>query len=112
MSSTRQNKVARLILKDLAAIFLRESTVLAPGMMITITEVKMSPDLGVAKIYLSIFPPKDREIHLKKIDDAKRDIRWKLGEKLKSQLRIVPELIFYLDDTLDRAARIDELLKK
>ena len=112
MSSTRQNKVARLVQKDLADIFQHEGFLLAQGTLITVTEVKMSPDLGVAKIYLSMFPQKNRETHLKKIIENKRIIRVKLGVKLKHQLRIVPELIFYIDDTLERAARIDELLKK
>lgn len=112
MSSTRQNKVARLVQKDLADIFQREGSVLARGVILTVTEVKMSPDLGVAKIYLSMFPKNDREKHLKKINENKRALRGKLGLKLKHQLRIVPELIFYIDDTLERAARIDELLKK
>lgn len=112
MSSTRQNKVARLIQKDLATVFQQEGNTLAQGIIITVTEVKMSPDLGVAKIYLSLFPPTEREKHIKKINDSKRSIRGKLGAKLKNQLRVVPELIFYVDDTLDRAAKIDELLKK
>ena len=112
MSSTRQNKVAKLVQKDLADIIQRERNVLARGILITVTEVKMSPDLSVAKVYLSMFPSADREIHLKNIDEKKRDIRGKLGNKLKNQLRIIPELIFYIDDTPDRVQRIDELLRK
>ena len=82
------------------------------GAFITITGVKVSPDLGVAKIYLSFLAVKDKEALLAKIKDQVKEIRKHLGLRIKHQLRIVPELIFYIDDSLDYADRIDQLLKK
>lgn len=112
MESTRQLKVARLIQKELASVFQKKSSILAPGVLLTITLVRVSPDLSFAKVYVSIFPVKDKETILKKIKENVKDIRMELGKKVKNQLRIVPELAFYIDDTLDYADKIDKLLKK
>lgn len=112
MSSTRQNKVARLLQKELAEIFQREARGMFGGAFITVTGVKVSPDLGVAKVYLSFMAVKDKEALLAKIREQGKEIRKHLGLRIKHQLRIVPELIFYIDDSLDYAERIDELLKK
>lgn len=112
MESTRQQKVARLIQKELADIFQKKSSMLASGALLTVTVVRISPDLSFAKVYISIFPVNNKEAHLKKIKDSVREIRGELGKKVKNQLRIVPELAFYIDDSLDYADKIDKLLKK
>ena len=80
--------------------------------MITVTAVRISPDLSFAKIYLSLFGVKDREGLLKLIKVNQSEIRKHLGQRIKKQVRIIPELNFYIDDTMDYADRINELLKK
>lgn len=112
MDSTRQQKFARLIQKDMAEIFQKETRNKFGSVMITVTQVRVSPDLGVAKIYVSLFPVKDKEALLKTIREHSQELRHLLGTRIRHQARVVPELIFYLDDSLDYAERIDELLKK
>lgn len=80
--------------------------------MVTVSEVRISPDLSVAKVYVSIFPSAKAEPVMKILEDNKKTLRGELGRKVASQLRIVPELDFYLDTTLDYAEHIEELLKK
>lgn len=111
MESTRQKKVSRLIQKEVAEIFLRKGSEYAPGKMISITRVRISPDLSFAKIYLSIFPSADNNHVLQSVQDHTPRIRFDLGHKIKSQLRIVPEIAFYIDDSLDYIDKIDRLLK-
>lgn len=112
MESTRQKKVARLLQKELAEILRQKTTELARGKMITVTTVRVSPDLGLAKIYLSIFPSDDNKNTLEKITDNTPRIRNTLGGKIRNQLRIIPEIAFYLDDSLDYIDNIDSLLNK
>lgn len=112
MNSTRQNKVARLIQKELGELFQREARNLFGGALITVTIVRISPDLAEAKIYLSIFGVKDPEAIMKMVKTNYKVIRAKLGEKVKNQLRIVPNMSFFIDDSLDYAEKIDQLLKK
>jgi ribosome-binding factor A len=111
VESTRQLKVSRLIQKELAGIFLRKGSEFAPGKMISITKVRISPDLSFAKIYLSIFPSTDNNHVLQVVQDHAPKIRFDLGHKVKSQLRIVPDIAFYIDDSLDYIDKIDRLLK-
>lgn len=111
MESTRQKKVSRLIQKEIAGIFLRKGPEYAPGKMISITRVRISPDLSFAKIYLSIFPSTDNNRVLQVVKDNTPKIRFDLGHKVRSQLRIVPEIVFYIDDSLDYIDNIDRLLK-
>jgi ribosome-binding factor A len=111
MESTRQKKVSRLIQKELADIFLRKSGEIAPGKMVSITRVRISPDLSFAKIYISIFPATDQDKILQSIQDHTSKIRFDLGHKVRSQLRIVPDLAFHIDDSLDYIDKIDKLLK-
>ena len=111
MESTRQLKVSRLIQKELAGIFLRKGNDFAPGKMISITKVRISPDLSFAKIYLSIFPSTDNNHVLQVVQDHATKIRFDLGHKVKSQLRIVPDIAFFIDDSLDYIDKIDRLLK-
>ena len=109
--STRQKKVAKLIQKEVAGIFLRKSSEYAPGKMISITKVRVSPDLSYAKIYISIFPSTNYSDILHKVQDHASKIRFDLGHKVRSQLRIVPEIAFFIDDSLDYIEKIDKLLK-
>ena len=111
MESTRQLKVSRLIQKELAGIFLRKGNDFAPGKMISITKVRISPDLSFAKIYLSIFPSTDNNHVLQVVQDHAPKIRFDLGHKVRSQLRIVPDIAFFIDDSLDYIDKIDRLLK-
>ncbi len=112
MDSTRQQKFARLIQKEMAEIFQIDTRNTFGPVMITVTMVRVSPDLGVAKIYVSLFPVKDKEALLQSIRDKGHELRRLLGNRIRHQVRVIPELIFYLDDSLDYAERIDELLKK
>ena len=109
--STRQKKVAKLIQKEVAGIFLLKGSEYAPGKMISITKVRVSPDLSYAKIYISIFPSTNYSDILHKVQDHASKIRFDLGHKVRSQLRIVPEIAFFIDDSLDYIEKIDKLLK-
>jgi ribosome-binding factor A len=109
METTRQRKVNSLLQKDLADILLRE--VIIPNTMISVTHVNVTPDMSLARVNLSIFATKDKDAALKQVKNKKAEIRHSLGERVKNQLRIVPDLQFFLDDSLDRIERIDELLK-
>lgn len=110
MSNTRLLKVAKQIQKDLAEIF-RQKAGSFGGNMISVTHVEMSPDLSIAKAHLSIFPAENKEEILNSIKAENKMLRFELGKKVKNQLRKVPELHFFPDDSLDRAERISNLLK-
>ena len=110
--STRQQKVSRQLQRDLAEIFREKGTAMFGGTMITVTGVRISPDLSFAKVYLSIFPSSKTEEVLNIIGDSVKQIRGELGRRVSKQLRIVPELAFYIDDSLDYIEYIDGLLKK
>lgn len=112
MESLRQQKVNKLLAKELAEIFRSESRSLFGGGFITVTQVRISPDLSSAKVYLSIMATKDKKAIFKLVEDQNNVIRRKLGAVVGKQLRIVPELMFYIDDSLDYAMKIEELLKK
>lgn len=111
MESTRQKKISRLLQKELAEILRQKTQEISPGKIITVTTVRVSPDLGVSKIYLSIFPSTDKDTVLEKITSLTKNIRYELGRKIKNQMRVVPELNFYPDDSLDYIDNIDSLLK-
>ena len=111
MDSIRQNKVARLIQKDLADIFQHESRNLFQGKLISVTVVRVSKDLSVAKVYLSIFPSEGTDEVLNLIKQVSGQIRGILGHKVGKQLRIIPELSFFIDDSLDYIDNITTLLK-
>ena len=112
MESVRQQKVARLLQKELAEIFRLESKLHYQGALISVTTVRVAPDMSFAKVYLSFFMAKEIDALFEKINEAKWDIRKKVAARTKGQLRVIPELAFYIDDSLDYAAKIDELLKK
>jgi len=95
----------------MADIFLKKGSELAHGKMVSVTKVRVSPDLSFAKIYVSIYPSDGQEIVLKAIQDHSPKIRYEMGQKVRRQLRIVPEIAFFLDDSLDYIENIDKLLK-
>ena len=109
--SKRQLKVGKLLQTDLAEIFQRElSSLLGNKALVTITKVRVTPDLGIARVYLSIFND-DADTLLQTINEHNKNIRFKLGLKIKNQVRAVPQLQFFIDDSLDYIDKIDELLK-
>lgn len=112
MESTRQLKVSRLLQKDLGEIFQRESRNLAQGAMVTVTKVHVTPDLAMAKVYLSLFATEDKSSLIKYIQQHGKEVRFKLGKRVAKQIRVVPELVFYLDDSLDYIDNIEKLLDK
>ena len=111
MQETRQNKIARLLQKELSVIF-QEQTRSLHGVMVSVTRVKISPDLSICTAYLSIFPSEKSEELIKNITKNEKQIRYELGTRVRYQLRIIPELRFFIDDSLDYIERIDELLKR
>ncbi|MEO5570084.1 MAG: 30S ribosome-binding factor RbfA [Bacteroidia bacterium] len=111
MDSTRQNKFARLIQKEVAELFQKEGSNFYGNSFVTVTKAKVTPDLAIARIYLSIFKDKDPNALIKHITGQRFHIRKKLGNKIKNQARIIPELEFYLDDSLDYAEKIHNIMK-
>lgn len=110
--STRQQKVARQIQKDISEIFTREASGLVRGSMVSVTRVRMSPDLGYARIYLSVFPFERHAAILQTLGQNNGLVRRALGNRLKNQLKSVPEISFFLDDSLEYIDNIDSLLKE
>ncbi len=111
MQETRQNRISRLLQKELSMIF-QSQTRAMHGMMVSVTRVKISPDLSICTAYLSVFPSEKGEEMLKNINANEKSIRYDLGTRVRNQLRIIPELRFFIDDSLDYIEHIDELLKK
>ena len=111
METTRQNKIARLIQKELSEIFLLQTKSM-PGVLVSVSIVRISPDMSYARVYLSVFPSDRSEEIVKNINANMKSIRLELGNRVRHQLRIIPELKFFVDDSLDYAEKIDELLKK
>ena len=112
MESTRQKKVSRLVQKELSVIFQQYTQEILGNIMVSVTIVRISPDLAEANIFLSIFPVDDPSQALKIVKNNTTMIRKKLGESVRNQLRIVPALQFHLDDSAAYAEEIDRLLKK
>ena len=111
MENQRQNKIAKLLEHDLAAIFQKIAQDKFKGTLISITKINVTSDLGIARINFSVFPTKNSEDVLSYFNEHTAAIRGELGNKVKNQLRRVPELAYYLDDTLDYIDNIDKLLK-
>ena len=111
MQETRQNRIARLLQKELAQIF-QSQTRMMHGVMVSVTRAKVSPDLSICTAYLSVFPSEKGEEILKNINRNEKTIRYELGTRIRNQVRIIPELRLFIDDSLDYIERIDELLKK
>ena len=109
METTRQNKIARLIQKELSDIF-QKQTQATHGILISVSAARISPDLSVARAYLSIFPSGKGEEIIQNINANAKSIRFELGSRVRHQLRIIPEIKFFLDDSLDYLEHIDQLL--
>ena len=111
MQETRQNRIARLLQKELAEIFQGQTRKLH-GVLVSVTRVRVSPDLSICTAYLSIFPSERGEELLTNITANEKTLRYELGKRVHNQLRIIPALRFFKDDSLDYMERIDELLKQ
>jgi ribosome-binding factor A len=109
--STRQNKIGRLIQKELSEFFRREALTLAKGKIVSVTAVRITKDMSLARCYLSIFPSGGSAEILAEIKLKKGHLRGELGQAVRFQLRHVPELEFFIDDSLDYIEKIDNLLK-
>jgi ribosome-binding factor A len=110
MEVTRQNKIARLIQKELSQMFMLQTKAMK-GVLVSVSAVRVSPDISVARVYLSIFPSERATELLDNINANVKTIRYELGTKVRYQLRIIPELKFFIDDSLDYIDKIDSLLK-
>jgi len=111
MQETRQNRIARLLQKELSLIF-QAQTRSMHGVMVSVTNTKISPDLSICTAYLSIFPSEKGQEIIDNVNRNASQIRYELGTRVRNQLRIIPELRFHIDDSLDYIEHIDELLKK
>lgn len=110
--STRQLKVAKELQRDMAEIIRSKGMAMFGGALVTVSGVKISPDLSVAKIYVSIFPSDKADKVMEILEENVRSLRGELGNRVARQLRIVPEITFFRDDSLDYVEHIEELLKK
>lgn len=110
METTRQNKISRLLQKELSEIFLLQTKAM-PGVLVSVSAVRISPDMSITRVYLSIFPSEKSEEMVKNINNNMKSIRFELGTRVRHQLRIIPELKFFVDDSLDYIEKIDALLK-
>ncbi|MCI9608506.1 MAG: 30S ribosome-binding factor RbfA [Muribaculaceae bacterium] len=110
METTRQAKISRLIQKELSEIF-RQQTAKTRGVIVSVSSVAVSPDLSIAKAYLSVFPSEKGAEVIESIRASAKTVRYELAQRVRFQLRKTPELSFYLDDTLDYIENIDNLLK-
>ncbi|WP_421874168.1 30S ribosome-binding factor RbfA [Marinoscillum sp.] len=108
--SKRQVKYGRQIQKDLGQIFQKDPRHFFGNSLVTITGVEMSPDLSLARVYLSVFPIKDAEEVFFNLDEKKSEVRRNLGRLIGKQVRIVPELAFFHDDTEEKASKMDQLI--
>lgn len=110
--TTRQQKVGRQIQKDVSEILIKEAKHLVQGAMVTVTKVRINPDLSFAKVYLSVFPFDRSPAILETLKTNSSMIRFELGKRVKNQLRIVPEIAFYTDDSLEYIDRIEKLIQE
>ena len=108
----RQKQVAGLINEELNDIFRRFNLLMMDGGMISISNVKITPDLFEARVYLSMFQIKDTQVALLKFEEKNKEIRKELGARVRHQLRSIPELKFFIDDTLDYVFKMEELFEK
>lgn len=112
MESTRQQKVARLLQKELGEYLRLHGNEIMPGKMVTVTVVRVTPDLALAKVYLSVFPTSEKDDPIARIQPFESKIRNAMGRKVRNQLRVVPEFHYYIDDSLDYIDKIDDLLNE
>lgn len=111
METTRQNKIARLLQKELSEIFVAQTRQMR-GVLVSVSKCRISPDLSICRAYLSVFPSEKAEEIVGNINENQKQLRFELGQRVRFQLRIIPELKFFVDDSLDYVEHIDELLKK
>ncbi len=111
METTRQKKISALIQKEMSIIFQRKANEFS-NKLISVTTVRTAPDLSTARIYLSIFPEQNKTVVFEEIKKNKSNLRFELGNRIKNQVRKIPDLQFFIDDSLDYAERIDNLLKQ
>lgn len=109
--TTRQQKYARLIQKELSDIFQRDKKGILEKTFVTIADVKVSPDLSIARVYISMLLAKDKQKTLESITSRKSEIRKELGDSIRRQVRIIPELFFYIDEVEENAQRIEDIIK-
>ncbi|MBS1951571.1 MAG: Ribosome-binding factor A [Cytophagales bacterium] len=107
----RQQKYGRLIQKELSDIFFRRKNDFLGNAFVTIAEVRMSPDLSVAKVFISMMLAKDKNVVLSGLNAHKGEIRKELGNRIRNQARIIPELVFVIDEVEENAQRIEDLIK-
>ena len=112
MSTIRQNKVSRVLQREMGELMRAESRNFSRQALISVTQVRISPDLGMAKIYLSIFGVENKQELLETINLHRREIRGKMGQRLRNQFRKIPEFVFYLDDSMDYYENIEKLLEQ
>ena len=112
MATIRQNKVSRLLQREMGDIFQKEGKNILPGGLITVTNVEVSPDLSIAKVYITVLGKSTPAEALEILMTKKAELRHELSHKVKHQLRIVPELRFYIDESYDAMMHIEQLLKK
>jgi len=112
MESKRQQKFAGVIQEDLAAIFQREGSSYLPNTLVTITKVRVTPDLAIARVFLSFFNNNNTALSLQTIKQHASEIRYKLGARIKDQVRIIPQLEFFVDDTNEYVERMDKIFDK
>jgi len=109
--STRQNKISRLVHREMADILLKLNKSKFTGKIISVTVVRVTKDLGIARVYLSIFPSEFGPEILKEIESMSKQLRGELGRKVGKTLRVIPDLQFYIDDSLDYIDNINKLIK-
>ncbi|QXU41007.1 30S ribosome-binding factor RbfA [Pedobacter sp. D749] len=112
MESKRQQKFAGVLQEELAQVFQREGAAFLPNTLVTITRVRVSPDLAVAKVYLSFFNTSNTSLSINTVNSHAGEIRYKLGSRIRHQVRVVPELTFFVDDTNEYVERMDHLFDK
>ncbi len=110
METTRQAKISRLLQKELSELF-RQQTAKTRGTLVSVSIVRVTPDLSLAKAYLSVFPSDKAPEVIESINLSAKTIRYELAQKLRHVLRKMPELTFYIDDSLDYIEKIDQLLE-
>ncbi len=111
MNNTRQQKISRLVQKELSEMFLQQ-TKLTKGLLVSVSGVRVSSDLQNANVYLSVFPSERAEEIVGNVNDNVKSLRFDFAQRVRFQLRVIPEFRFYVDDSLDYMEHIDELLKK
>ena len=111
METTRQQKISRLIQKELGDIFQRQTQTMR-GVLVSVSRVRISPDMSVCRAYLSVFPSERAQEIVENINGNAAAVRFELGKRVRHQLRIIPEIKYFIDDSLDYIEHIDELLRK